>query len=125
MEIIGESLRAIDGFRDVRNDTVAPTADLVAEQLQPTCRPCSDRSLGDNATLRAVAGPNRRLLYDVPSVRHVDFERGVVQVALISPLDSRRESLEHAAVQSDRVTAGSEREPIQVDSSSRNRHGEP
>jgi hypothetical protein len=91
-------LRAVDGFVDVRNDAVAPASDFVAEQLQPGCRPCPDRTLCDNATLGAIAWTNRRLLDHVPRMGHMNFERGMVEVASISPLYLRRHSFEDAAV---------------------------
>ena len=54
--IVGELPRALDRLADVRDDAVAPASDLVAEEPEPACRACPDRTLGDDATLGAVVG---------------------------------------------------------------------
>jgi hypothetical protein len=97
-KIVGEALRAVDGFVDVRNDAAGPATDLVAKQPQPTCGMCPNRTLGDNTTLGALVGPNWRLLDHIPCLGHADFEGGMVEVASISPLYPRHDGFEDTAV---------------------------
>ena len=76
-------------------------------------------TLGNDAALSAVAGWDPCLLDHKTSLRHAHHKRRVVEVAAISPLEPRRNRLEDAAVQADRVATRPERKPIQIDLSDR------
>jgi hypothetical protein len=75
----------------------------------------ADRILGHDSALDAVA-PRRLLLDHVPPLGHAHLERGMVEIAAISTAEPRGDRLEDLSVQAYRLTAGTEREPVEVDS---------
>jgi hypothetical protein len=92
------SSRAAAGrLGDVRDNAVLPASDLVAEQPKATGRARSDRTLGDDAALAALA-PNRCLLNHKPPVRDPHLERRVVEVAAIAVCQPRREPFEERGI---------------------------
>ncbi len=81
--------------------------DFVAEKPEAPGRARAHRTLGDDAAIAALT-PRRRLLDHEPSFWHVQLERGVVEVAAISPFEPCRYRLEDLSVQPHRVAAGAE-----------------
>jgi hypothetical protein len=113
--LIGESSGAGGGLVDVGGVPVAPAADLVAKDAKPGRPADFDRTFGDNAALLAVGVTDRRLLDHKPRPPETDFERRVVQVAHRSPGSACRDRFEHATVEPDGMSTGTERQPVQVD----------
>jgi hypothetical protein len=74
-----------------------------------------DRSLGDDASLAAVAGWDRGHLDHEPTLRPANLERRVIEVTGTPPLEPRGDCLEDAPVQPHRMVARSQRQPVQVD----------
>ena len=108
------ALRAVDRLRNVGDDAVTPAPDLVAERSQPARHACPHCAFGDDAAVGALT-PCRCLLDHEPSLRRVHLERGVVEIATIPVRKSRGEPLEDPPVETNRMTAGAERQPVQVD----------
>ena len=77
------------------------------------------RALGDHAPLRRALAPHGRHLDYVAVYSDLDLERRVVQVAPATVLQERRDRLERAAVESDTVASGAQREPVQLHGSIR------
>jgi hypothetical protein len=115
VRITTEALRTLDRLGHVGDHAVTPTLDLVAEEPEATCSACPDRALGDDATLSAVARSDRCLFDHEPSLRQAHLECRVVEVAAIAPFEPRRQRLEDAPVQANRVATCAERQPVQVD----------
>jgi hypothetical protein len=113
--IIREPLRTFDSFVDVRDDSATPAPHFVAEDPKTSRPAASDRTLGYNATLPAVAVGDRRLLDHEASLRHAHLKRRVVEGVRHAPLEPRRHRLEDAPVQPHRLAARAEREPVEVD----------
>jgi hypothetical protein len=112
--IVGYATRAFDGLAEIRDGTVVPTPDLIAEDAQASCPPGTHGTFGDDAPLVAVSVGDRRLLDHIPTVGHVDFKRGVVEVAPAATMDRRVKRLVDEAVQPDEVTTCAQRQPEEV-----------
>jgi hypothetical protein len=117
--IIRQSLRTFDRFIGIRDDSATPATHLVAEDPEASRPAASDGTLGDDAALSAVVVADGRLLDHEASLRHLHDERGVVEIARRPSLKPRCDRLEDASVQPHRMAARAEREPVEVDSSSR------
>ena len=79
----------------------------------------SDCTFGNNATLPAVAVGDRRLLDHEAALRHAHLKRRVVEVARRPPLEPGCHGLKDPSVQSHRVAARAQREPVEVNGGSR------
>jgi hypothetical protein len=112
--VVGYTARAFDRLVDVFNDAVAPASDLVSEGSQRPDPATADRAFADDAPLPATPIRDRSLLDHKPTVRRVDDERRVVKVATPASVKCRDDSFIDATVQSDRVAARSERQPVQI-----------
>ena len=85
--IVAQAARALDRLGDVRDDTVAPASDLVAEDPEAGLLDALPTGpSGDDAHARQGRPADRRLLDHVPGLRHAHLERGVVEVAAIPPV---------------------------------------
>jgi hypothetical protein len=108
--------RTPDRLGDVGDMTAAPDSQLISEQ-PPAPRPTSpDRSLANDAAVRAVAGLDGSGLDHIARVRDAYFERRVKEVARRSAVQSRSESFVDPAVQPHEVATRSKGEPEEVDS---------
>ena len=106
---------ALDCFGDVGYDTVAPAAQLIAEDPQMPGPAASDRASGDDVAFGAVVVRDWRLFDHEASLRHAHLERGVVEVARGSMPEQRRSGLVDAPVDCHGMSARAERQPVQVD----------
>jgi hypothetical protein len=86
----------------------------VAEQSQTTRRADPYRAFGDDSSLAGLT-PCRRQLDHESSVGQAHLERGVVEVAAVAVGEPGSEPFEDAAVEADGVSAGVEREPVEID----------
>jgi hypothetical protein len=97
--VVREVLGALDRFVDVGKNAVAPTSDLVAEELEPACGTRSDGSLSDDASVGGQVLPHRPLLDHVLTARAVDDKCGVVEIACITMGEPSRDRFKHLPVQ--------------------------
>jgi hypothetical protein len=118
-----EVARTVDRLGDVRDEAISPTAELIAEDLEPTGRSAADGALADNSSVGAVASSDRRRLDGESSLRDTHFERRVIEVASGAVLESGHHGLVDAAVHPHEVTARAQGEPAEVDSILGRRHG--
>jgi hypothetical protein len=114
--VVGQPLWAVNCFGSVGNETVAPAAYLVTEETKAAGPAATDRTRSHDTTGGAVAIAHRCLLDDELALRHVHHERRVVKVARRPPLPTCCDGLEDPAVQPNRMPAGTEGQPVQVDS---------
>jgi hypothetical protein len=117
--VIRQSPRALDCLVGVRDGSATPAPHLVPEDPKASRPAASDRTFGDDATLGAVVVGRRRLLDHIARLRYANLERRVVEVARRASLDPSCDRLEDSPVQPNRVAAGAEREPVEVDPSLR------
>jgi hypothetical protein len=96
-------LWALDGLADVRDHSVAPAPDLVAEDPEASRPAASDRTFGNNAALQAVLVADWCLLDHEAAIRYAHHKPRVIEVAGRSPCESRRDGLEDPPVQPHRV----------------------
>jgi hypothetical protein len=112
--IVCQPLWAVDGLVHVGDQTSRPAPILVAEDPQGSSPAAAYGALRDDAAQFAVPVRDRRHLDREPPLRHSDDERGVIERTPRSLLEPRRYGLEQASVQAHRMTAGPQREPIEV-----------
>jgi hypothetical protein len=112
--VAGQQPWALDRLGDVGYQSVPPAADLVAKEPEPPEQRGADWSLGDDAAARGAAG-NRRHLDHEARLGETELQRRVVEVAATPPLEPGRDRLEYAPVQPDRVSARTERQPVEED----------
>jgi len=106
LRIVCEPAWAVDRFGDVRDHPVAPAVQLVAEEPEPAGPARPDRPLHHDPARRTVVVEDRSLFDHEPALRHVDLERGVVQVARSAPLQSCNDGFVDAPVEPHAVAAG-------------------
>jgi hypothetical protein len=109
-----QSPRAIHGLGDVRNVSAAAQANLVAEDPKAARPVAANGALGDDSPLAATPVVDRRLLDHVFCLGQLQLQRGVVEVARRSSLQSCRDGLVDATVEPDEVAARPERQPVEV-----------
>ncbi len=91
--VAAEVDRAVHGEGQIGDDTVAPTADLVAEDAEVPGPWGSDRAVGDDAPVRGlVAGGDRGHLDRERTIAGDRHQRGVVQVVRVASLHERRDA---------------------------------
>src|SRR4029079_18951964 len=115
VQIIADTVRALDRLVGVRDDAVFPAPNLVAEEGHAAEGSGADRSLGDDAAL-ALLPPHWRLLDDEAPLLRPYLELRVIEIASASPSEQRGGRLVDLAVQSDRMAACAQGEPVEVDS---------
>jgi hypothetical protein len=108
-------MRTLDRFCDIGDRSVAPATYFVTKEPESASGACPNRPLGDNSTHGTVTSAHRCLLDHEPSFRDAHHERRVIEVAAISVFETRCQRLEDAPVQSNRVTARGERQPVKID----------
>ena len=112
--VITHALWAVNRFGDVRNDTVAPTSHLVAEQPKPTSPSSSHGAFRDHAAF--TVPPTRRPLLDHEApLRQAHDESRVVEVVPLPSLSQRNDGLEETTVESNRVATCTEWQPVEID----------
>jgi len=102
-------LGAVDSLGDVRNVSVAPKADLVAEDPESAGPASSDGTFGNDAALLAAEVWDRRLLDDERPLWNLDLERGVIKLAGRTPRHPCCQCLVGATVEPDEVPPCAER----------------
>ena len=112
--VVTHALWAVDRFGDVRNDTVAPTSHLVAEQPKTPSPPSSHGAFRDDAAL-TVPSTRRPLLDHEAPLGQAHDKSGVVEVVPLPSLSQRDDGLEETTVESNRVTACTEWQPVEID----------
>ena len=112
--VVTHAQRAVDRFGGVRNETVAPTSHLVAEQTKTPSPASSDGALPDDAALQ-TSRPGRALLdHEVPLGQAHD-QSGVVEVVALPPLSQRDDGLEETTVESNRLATCTQWQPVEID----------
>jgi hypothetical protein len=104
-------VRALHGLGNVGDHAVERATHLVAEEPKPTGATKSDRARRDAPGIGSRGGD----FDDEPPIRHPYLERGVVERTSRPPLEAGDDRLVDAPVQTNRVAAGAEREPVEVD----------
>jgi hypothetical protein len=107
--VVAQASWTLDRLGDIRDDAIAPAAQLVAEVSEASRPAASDRAFGDDATLLAVAVGDWRLLDHEAALRHAHLKRRVVKLARRLPLERRCHRLLDASVQPNGVAARAER----------------
>ena len=110
----GEGHGALDSLAEVGDRATGPATDLVPKQTDASGRTCSDRADGHDPARPAVRAC-RRLLDDKGACGGIDLERGVIEVAPVTPAETGRDGLEQCSVHTDRVASGPERQPVELD----------
>jgi hypothetical protein len=114
-----EVARDVDGAGDrligIGDGTSAPSADLVAEQPEPSGPSRSDRAFGDDTTLSSTLVPDRRGLADEPAVRYVYRQSRMVEIAPRAMFSEGCDRFVDLAIQPDQVTARAQGDPKEVD----------
>lgn len=113
--VVAQAHRAVHCLSHVRDAAAMPNPDLVAKHAQATCPGVAYGAFRDDSPLVSAQVGNRGLLDDVGLPSNFDLERRVIEIAGRAPLPPRRDYLERAAVVFDRVSAGAQRKPVQVD----------
>jgi hypothetical protein len=114
--IVAEALGACDCFGDVRDDSLAPAPDLIAEDAEAGKASTSDRTFDRDPPRRAIGvrdGP-RVLDHEAP-FRHPYLERCVVEVERSPALAACADSLVDVPVEANEVSTRAEREPVEID----------
>jgi hypothetical protein len=107
-QIVGESHGARDRLVNVGNPTSSPASNLVTEAPKATGPARSNGTFGhDTSSFRVQVG-NRSLLDHKTTFRNVDHQRRVVEIAASSPLNERRDRLEHLAADAHDMRAGAQ-----------------
>ena len=106
-----------DRFGDIRDASLSPASDLVAEDPESSGPSHADGTFRDDPTPLAVPVRDGRLLDDEVAFGNVDHERRVIQVATLSSLHECGDRLEQLAADLHDVGAGTERDPVEVDGS--------
>jgi hypothetical protein len=106
--VLGQSLGAVDSFVEVRDDSVKPTADLIAEEAEATHPAAPDWTSGDGPPSRRVAIRHGGTLDRVATFCHVNHKRRVIEVEGASAFEQRDRRLEDPAVESHRVASGAQ-----------------
>ena len=75
LDVIGQTDRALDRFRHVGDDSIAPTSDLVAEQPRVPQEPAPDCTFGNSRVVGSVAAEHRRHLDHEPAALVPHLER--------------------------------------------------
>lgn len=117
--VFGQPHGTRNGLMDVGDRSVEPTPDLVTEDPEVSGPSHSNRASRDDPPELAAEIGNRRLLDHVATVRNIDLQRRVVEVAALSPLKRRRNHLEDRAADPSRVRASAQRDPEEVHGSPR------
>ena len=112
--VVTHALWAVNRFGDVRNDTVAPTSHLVAEQPKTTSPSSSHGAFRDDAAF-TVPSTRRPLLDHEAPLGQAHDESGVVEVAPLPSLSQRNDGLEKTTVESNRVATCTEWQPVEID----------
>jgi hypothetical protein len=97
---------AVDRLLEIRNDTVAPSVDLVPKDAEAPCPARANWTLTDDAPLGPGSIPDRGLLDHISSLRYEDLESGVVKIACRASLQPRRNRLEDESVQAHEIPTG-------------------
>jgi hypothetical protein len=95
LRVVGQAAWTFHRLGNVRDDAVAPEAELVAEDPQPTRPGATDRAFADDAALRAVAGSDRRRLWGfrVMPTRRCSAARAVAPRVWLKPSPLPRSAL--------------------------------
>ena len=108
-------MRASDCLGDVWDDPITPAANLVPKDPKAPCPTRSDCAFRNDTPLGPVGIANRGLLDHEPSLRHVDDERRVIEIAGRTASQSCCNCLVDAAVEPHRMTTRAERQPVEID----------
>jgi hypothetical protein len=111
----GQAAGAVDGFIDVRDRPVPPTAHFVAEDPETPCEATTDCTLGDGTSSCRIALRDGRNLDHEATCRDGDDKRRVIESERRAPLHPRDHRLVDATVESHGMATGAERDPVQVD----------
>jgi hypothetical protein len=95
--IVTQLLGTIDCLVNVRDDAIAPAADLVAEEAEGASHTTADWSFGHDTTDMPVRASGCLLDHESP-IRDPDLKRRVVKVLPFPSLEPRRDGLEDLAV---------------------------
>ncbi len=115
--VIRQPPRAIDRLADIRDDTIAPTTHLGAEDPKAPCPARANRATSGHATPRSVTARDGRLLNHEASLRHAHLKRGVVEITRRPMLEPRHHRFEHATVETHGMATRPQRQPVQIDAS--------
>ncbi|MET0973376.1 MAG: hypothetical protein ABWY95_08140 [Thermoleophilaceae bacterium] len=113
--VVAQSLRAIYGLVNVRNLSASPEANLVPEDPKSACQATANGTFRDDSPRLAAQVQRWRLLDHERSLRNLDPERGVIEVARRPPLQACGQRLIDATVEPDEVPTGAAGQPVQVD----------
>jgi hypothetical protein len=73
--IVTQPLRASDSFGDIRDNAVAPPANLITEEPKTPCPTAPDGTLCNHAPSGTLGIAHCSLFDHEPSPRNMDFER--------------------------------------------------
>lgn len=114
--IVAEALGACDCLTDVRDNSLAPAPDLIAEGAEAGKVAASDWAFDRDPSrysVRVRDGP-RVLDHETP-LGHSYLKRRVVEIERSPALEARLDGLVYATVEANEASACSEREPVEID----------
>jgi hypothetical protein len=114
-QVVRNAERAPDRLVRIGDGASAPSADLVAEQPEPSCPPRPDRALRDDATRPSALVWDRCGLDDEPAIGDAYLEGGVEKTVPWAMLDEGLDRLVGLSVQANHVAARTQRDPVEVD----------
>lgn len=106
---VADSYRTGHRLGHVRYHAAAPAPNLEAEETTLAQPSGANRSLTHHTAAGDLVVPHRPLLDDEPVVAETNLERGVVEIARTSTVETSVDRLEDAAVQAHETSAGPER----------------
>jgi hypothetical protein len=110
-EVVRDADWARDRLVRIGDGATAPSADLVAKQLELSGPSGSDRALGDDASLSSPLVPDRRGLDDEPAVGDAYLQGRMVEIAPRAMSDEGCNRLIDLPIQSDHVAARTQGNP--------------
>jgi hypothetical protein len=99
---------------DVGNLSFPPASNLVAKEPKASRPSRSNRTFRYDTSLFAVEVGNGRLLDHKPTLRNIDYQSRVVEVAASSSVSEGRACLEQLAAHPDDVRSSAQWDPVEV-----------
>src|SRR5512132_1953286 len=103
-----------DSLRDIGDDALSPSTDLVSEETETSGEFRSDRSLHDHSPPFTVMIGDGGLFDHEAARRDDDHESRVIEIAPTSSLKTRADRLEKASAQPHDVLPRAQRYPVEI-----------
>jgi hypothetical protein len=112
--VIAQALRAGHSLSQIRDTSIAPAANLVAEQPETAEPSRSDRSFADDPVIGGVDVPHRSHLDHEGVAPFAHFEGAVIEVINVAALAKSRRRFEETTIETHRPATGSKWQPEEI-----------